>query len=228
MTEPRGRLPESAPASGAVRELNAYVGRQAIFDRRLNVVGYELLYRDSEENRARFDDVTQASAATMVNAFLELGLDNLVGNVPAFVNMSAEFLLGDYPIPLPPERPVIEVLEDIPVTPALISSRRGLRERGFRIALDDFVLTDATRPLLEVAQIIKVSVLNVSRDDVAAQYAELKPTGATLLAEKISTHEEHLFLRNLGFTYFQGYFLEMPVVTRTSRMPHDRAKLLRL
>lgn len=211
-----------------MKDLHAYIGRQAIFDRRLNVVGYELLYRDSEDNRARFDDVTKASATTMLTAFVEIGLDNLVGGVPAFVNLSAEFLLGDYPIPLPPERTVIEVLEDVPVTPALVASLRGLRERGFRIALDDFLLTDATRPLLDVASIIKVNVLDVPRDEIAAQFAELKPCGAALLAEKISTHEEHVFLRDLGFYYFQGYFLEMPVVTRTTRMPHDRAKLLRL
>jgi len=227
MTESRRRLSKPPRARG-LKDLHAYIGRQAIFDRRLNVAGYELLYRDSEENRARFDDVTKASATTMINAFLEIGLDTLVGSVPAFVNMSAEFLLGDYPIPLPPERTVIEVLEDIPVTPALVTSLRELRQQGFRIALDDFVLTDATRPLLEVADIIKVSVLNVPRDEIAAQYAALKPSGATLLAEKVSTHDEHVFLRNLGFYYFQGYFLEMPVVTRTTRMPHDRAKLLRL
>jgi EAL and modified HD-GYP domain-containing signal transduction protein len=221
------RRPSSRPAP-AKRELHAYVGRQAIFDRRLNVVGYELLYRDSDENRARFDDVTKASAATMLNALVELGLDNLVGNVPVFVNMSADFLLGEFPIPLPPERTVLEVLEDIPVTPELIDALRGLRERGFRIALDDFLLTDQTRPLLEVANIIKVNVLDVPRDEIAAQYAELKPSGAILLAEKISTHDELHFLRDLGFYYFQGYFLEMPIVTRAKRMPHDRAKLLRL
>lgn len=210
------------------QELYAYVGRQAIFDRRLSVVGYELLYRDSEENRARFDDVTQASASTMLNAFVELGLDNLVGNVPAYVNLPAGFLLGHYPIPLPPERTVIEVLEDVPVTPALIESLRELRARGFKIALDDFILTDETRPLLSVAHIVKLNVLNVPREDISMQFAELKATGATLLAEKISTHDEHVFLRNLGFYYFQGYFLEMPTVTRAKRMPHDRAKLLRL
>lgn len=208
--------------------LHAYVGRQAIFDRRLDVVGYELLYRDSEENRARFDDVTQASAQTMLNAFVEIGLDNLVGGVPAYVNMAADFLLGTYPIPLPPERTVIEVLENIPVTPALIDGLRGLRARGFKIALDDFVLTDETRPLLDVANIIKVSMLGVPRDEIAAQYAALKPSGAIMLAEKISTHDELVFVRNLGFYYFQGFFLEMPIVTRTSRLPHDRAKLLRL
>jgi EAL and modified HD-GYP domain-containing signal transduction protein len=230
MTRTR-RTPGGPPvpaAEPARQELHAYVGRQAIFDRRLTVIGYELLYRDSEENRARFDDVTRASATTMLNAFVEIGLDNLVGNLPAFVNMSAEFLLGDYPIPLPPERTVLEVLEDIPVTPALIEALHALRGRGFRIALDDFLLTEQTRPLLAVADIIKVNVLGVSRDDLAAQFAELKPSGATLLAEKISTHDELVFLRDLGFYYFQGYFLEMPVINRTSRLPHDRAKLLRL
>jgi EAL and modified HD-GYP domain-containing signal transduction protein len=211
-----------------VTELHAYVGRQAIFDRRLTVVGYELLYRDSEENRAKFDNVNQASATTMLNAFAELGLDNLVGNVPAYVNLSADFLLQRYPIPLPPERTVLEVLEDVPVTPALIKSLQELRARGFKIALDDFLLTEETQPLLAVATIIKVNVLGVSRDDLIAQFATLKRTGAILLAEKISTHEEHVFLRDLGFYYFQGYFLEMPTVLRTSRMPHDRAKLLRL
>ena len=209
-------------------ELHAYVGRQAIFDRRLNVVGYELLYRNSDENRAQFSNVTQASATTMLNAFVEIGLDNLVGKVPAYVNMPADFLLGHYPIPLPPERTVIEVLEDVPVTPALVSALHELRSRGFKIALDDFLLTEQTKPLLAVANIIKVNVLNVSREDIAAQYAALKPSGAIMLAEKISTHDELAFVRDLGFYYFQGYFLEMPVIHRTSRLPHDRAKLLRL
>src|ERR1043165_3502851 len=226
MTTSDARISERPPLIKG--ELHAYVGRQAIFDRRLDVVGYELLYRDSEENRARVSDVTQAPAQTMLNAFVELGLDNLVGKVPAYVNMAADFLLGNYPIPLPPERCVIEVLEDIPVTPALIESLKGLRAQGYKIALDDFILTEESRPLLSVANIIKVSFLGVPPEELTAQVAALKPTGAMLLAEKISTHEELVLARNLGFYYFQGYFLEMPVVTRTKRMPHDRAKLLRL
>src|SRR5450432_3439658 len=96
-------------------ELHAYVGRQAIFDRALRVVAYELLYRNSEENRARFSDSSQASAATMLNAFVEIGLDALVGTLPVYVNLPADFLLGIHPIPLPPDRTVIEVLEDVPV-----------------------------------------------------------------------------------------------------------------
>jgi c-di-GMP phosphodiesterase len=210
------------------QELHAYVRRQAIFDRRLNVVGYELLYRDSAEHRARFDDVNQASATTMLDAFLECGLDALVGDLPAYVPVPADFLLGNYPIPLPPERTVLEVLEDVPATPALIEALKGWQARGFKIALDDFVLTEATRPLVAVANIIKISTLGVSREDLAAQYNALKRAGPTLLAEEVSSHAEHVFLRDLGFSYFQGYFLEVPSVVRASRMQHDRVKLLRL
>src|SRR5262249_58421590 len=76
-----------------VSELQAFVGRQAIFDRRLEVVGYELLFRNSEENRARFSDANQATAATMLNAYVELGLDALAPPVPVWVNLPADFFL---------------------------------------------------------------------------------------------------------------------------------------
>ena len=88
--------------------LHAYVGRQALFDRRLQVVGYELLYRNSDENRARFSDADKATAETMLNAFVELGLDTLAPGLPVWVNLPEAFLLGKYPIPLPPERAVLE------------------------------------------------------------------------------------------------------------------------
>src|SRR4051812_19749133 len=141
-------------------ELYAYVGRQAIFDRRLEVVGYELLYRNSEENRARFTDANQATAATMLNAFVELGLDAIAPGVPVWVNLPEDFLLGKIPIPLPPERTVIEVLEDVPVTDALVAALEGFRADGYKIALDDFILTDQTRRLVPFATWIKVDILN--------------------------------------------------------------------
>lgn len=209
--------------------LIAYVGRQAIFDRQLEVVGYELLYRNSDENRARFDDVNEASAATMVNALSELGLDQLAGERPVFVNLPADFLLGRLPIPMPPERTYLEVLEDVPVTPELIAALGELRARGFRIALDDFVLTAETRPLLALADVIKVDVLGRSRASIAEAYRELRASsGAALLAEKVSTHDELAFVRELGFEQFQGHFLELPVVARQRRLPHNRAALLQL
>jgi len=208
--------------------LYAYVGRQAIFDRQLDVVAYELLYRDSEENHARFSDANEATATTMLNAFVELGLDHLVGELPIYVNLPLDFLLGRYPIPLPPERTYLEVLEDVPATPEVLGALHAFRRRGFRIALDDFVLTDASRPLLALADVIKISVLGLSPEEVAAQYAGLRGHCELLLAEKISTHSEMEHLRALGFELFQGHFLQLPIISRARRLPHNRAVLLQI
>jgi EAL and modified HD-GYP domain-containing signal transduction protein len=199
--------------------LYAYVGRQAIFDRQLDIVAYELLYRDSEENRARFSDANEATAATMLNAFVELGLEHLAGELPIYINLPADFLLGRYPIPipLPPGRTYIEVLEDVPVTPAVLDALRAFRQRGFRVALDDFVLTEETRPLLPLADVVKISVLGFTPEEVAEQYAALRDHCRLLLAEKISTHDEMQHLRALGFDLFQGHFLQLPIVSRARR-----------
>src|SRR5262249_46224162 len=135
---------------------------------------------------------------------------------------------GRYPIALPPERTYIEVLEDVPVTPALLDALHAFRRRGFRIALDDFVLTDESRPLLALADVIKISVLGFSPDEIAAQYAGVRAHCPVLLAEKISTHDEMEHLRALGFELFQGHFLQLPIIARARRLPHNRAVLLQI
>lgn len=209
-------------------DLLAYVGRQALFDRHHRTIGYELLFRNSDENRARFDDADQAAATTLLNAAVDLGLGQLAGELPVWVNLTERFLLGQAPIPLPPERTVLEVLETVPVTPELITSLGQLERRGFTIALDDFVLTDRTRPLLAVADWIKVDVLGRTTDEVAHQYDALRATGIPLLAEKVGTPEEYATYHAMGFDAFQGYYLELPVVTKARRLPHDRARLIQI
>lgn len=206
----------------------AYVGRQAVLDRQRRTVAYELLFRNSDENRARFADADQATATTMLSAAVELGLSTLAGDRPVYVNLPERFLLGEYPIPLPPERTVIEVLEDVAVTPELLAGLGRLKRTGFRIALDDFELTEATRALLPFADLIKLDVLGVALPEVERRYHALRPVGVPLLAEKVSTPDEHAAFHALGFDLFQGHFYELPVIAKARRLPVDRARLVQL
>ncbi len=42
--------------------LNAFIGRQPIFDKQLNVYAYELLFRAGMDNSARVSDANQATS----------------------------------------------------------------------------------------------------------------------------------------------------------------------
>ena len=144
--------------------LDVFVGRQPIYNQNLEVFAYELLFRTSKTNRAEFKDADQATSQVILNTFMEIGLDNIVGEKLAFINLTRSFVLGNYFLPLPQTRIALEILEDIKVDKQLIEAVRALAAQGYIIALDDFVYHEDLRPLVDVADIIKIDVLALGRD----------------------------------------------------------------
>jgi len=196
----------------AIESHTAFVGRQPIYGRSIDVFAYELLFRNDEVNRASFMDGNAATAQVMLNTFVEIGLDHIVDHHLAFINLTRDFVLGNYCIALPKDRVVLEVLENMGVDQELIDALNRLSGLGYRIALDDFVYHESLKPLVELADIIKVDVLALDRKTVAEHVEILRQYPVKLLAEKVETHEEFEFCRDLGFDYFQGYFFCKPKI----------------
>ncbi|MCI0400400.1 MAG: EAL domain-containing protein [Gammaproteobacteria bacterium] len=205
------------------------VGRQPIYNSSLDVVAYELLFRGSNwATRAAFDDGDSATAQVILNTFLEIGLNNIVGQLPAFINLTRGFVLGDHTLPVEKDRIVLEVLEDIEVDDRLIHGLRSLSEEGYTIALDDFTYSHKYTELVEVADIIKVDVLSQDRDTLKEHVDVLRQFSLKLLAEKIETQEDFEFCRSLGFDYYQGFFLSKPRIISGKRIATDRLVTLQL
>ena len=208
--------------------LDIFVGRQPIFDRQLNVVGYELLFRGFEADEANVVDGDLATSQVIVNTFMEIGLDRLVGNGLAFMNLTRRFLIDEYPLPVMQGRMVLEVLEDVKVDEALVNALRRLSRQGYQIALDDVVHPEDVSPLLEIADIVKIDLLAVDQDRLGEHVATLREYGVRLLAEKVETHEDMELCLDLGFDCFQGFFLSRPKVVSGRRMPASRLAIVRL
>jgi c-di-GMP phosphodiesterase len=121
---------------------------------------------------------------------------------------------------------VLEVLEDIAVDADLLAALRRLSARGYCIALDDFLYQPHLRPLVELADIIKLDILAVDRSTLAEHVALLRQYDVKLLAEKVETYEEFMCCKALGFEYFQGYFFCRPNVVKGQRSPTNRLALL--
>ncbi len=216
----RARGAPTTHGSGpSTRDLS--VARQPIFDRRLRLIGYELLFRQPFAQAADVVDDQAATSAVIVDGFMEVGLNDLVGEHRAYINVAREFLLSIRPFPLPPGRVVLELLEDQHVDDALLEVLEELVEGGFKIALDDFRLTEDSERLLDFADIIKIDVLEHAGDALEPLVKELykRRPGITLLAEKVESREEFERCRELGFGAFQGYFFARPSRVRQQRLP---------
>jgi EAL and modified HD-GYP domain-containing signal transduction protein len=207
----------------------AFVGRQPIYDRRLQVIGYELLFRPHAAAATAGElQPEQATAQILLNTFLEIGIEAVVGPCKAFVNFSRSLLLSDYPRVLPPRQVVLEVLESVTVDDDLRTAIQALRQAGYQIALDDFTDQLHLRPLVRLAHIIKVDLRGCSGTHLINRLAGLRKGNLKLLAEKVETQSEFRYCIELGFDYFQGYFLRRPEVVHGRRVPTLPASAVRL
>lgn len=82
--------------------------------------------------------------------------------------------------------------------------------------------------LLELAKIIKIDLMAITKQELVQHFKELKKYDVELLAEKIETFQEFEFCRKLGFDYFQGYFLSKPQIIKGSKLPTNRLTVLNL
>jgi EAL and modified HD-GYP domain-containing signal transduction protein len=216
-----------AAAAPAANRADVRVARQPILDRFTRQIGYELLFRAPHADSAHVLDHVRATSAVIVDGLLDVGLGKIVGDQPAFVNVSREFLLSMRPMPLPPSQVVLELLEDQSADEELLGVLRDLVDDGFTIALDDFCLTSETETLLEYARIVKIDVIEHTGDALVDLVQRLgKRSGLRLLAEKVETQEDFDRCRKLGFDAFQGYFFARPARIDGWRVPSHRLAAL--
>ena len=205
---------------------NVFIARQPIFDRELDVAGYELLFRGANQNVAIISDHDEATSTVVMNAFTEIGLDN-VGSTAARGSTSRATSFGGFARTLPRGRVVLELLEDQQVDDALVEALEDHRARGYAIALDDFAGSDELVPALEHVDIVKVDLLG--RDPAAvAEDVDRLARHVTLLAEKVETREEYERCLELGFDLFQGYFFCKPERMEARGVAPNRLSMLQL
>jgi c-di-GMP phosphodiesterase len=208
-------------------EATVYLGRQPIYGPNREIRAYELLYRrHASDTAASFQDADQASADVMIKAFLEIGLPTVSPEQPVFVNHTRHLLALD-PI-LPPDRCVVEVLEDVAADEETVACLRRLKSLHYRIALDDFVYHESLVPMIEIADYVKLDLLALGAGGFREQMKLLAPFETCIVAEKIESEAEFRWCRKMGCALFQGYYLRRPEVLAGRHIPSSRLSVLSL
>ena len=208
-----------------------FIGRQPILDRSQQIVAYELLFRRSHQrNCAEVYDHLAATAKVIMHAFADLGIEAALGPYKGFINCDEAMLLSDLLEALPPDKIVIEILETVEATPAILERCTELKARGFSFALDDFGKGEAqyNKQLLDLVEIVKVDVLAVAEADLYEVTRSLQKWPLRLLAEKVDSRKQASICHDLDYELFQGYYFGKPMIVAGKKLGRSQLALIRL
>ena len=207
---------------------DCFVGRQPIFDVNNRVFAYDLLYRSSLENRVGDVNLTVATSRVIIDAFVEIGLDDIVGRNRVLLNVDKNYLIDPDLVFVPPDRVALQIPEDLEATDEVRAGIEHLSELGYKIALGGYTPQSPVAALLPYASIVKVDALDATDESLQAALASLGGQRVVKVAKRVETGQRRDELVELGFDCFQGHFLARPEVVSGSRMPSNRIAVLEL
>ncbi|MBU4315710.1 MAG: HDOD domain-containing protein [Proteobacteria bacterium] len=205
-----------------------YVARQPIFDNHNNTYGYELLFRSgADKDVAEIIDQDYATLCVATSGFAQSreGMDQ---SKKIFINFTENLILEKAPRGLPPRVTVVELLETIVPSEKIIQEILELKKDGYIIAVDDYEGGSEQRDLLDIADIIKVDILNKSFEEIREIYAGIKDKKALKLGEKVDSREMFNFLKELGFDLYQGFYFAKPENMNGKKLKSSQISKIRI
>ena len=194
--------------------MDIYLGRQAIYDANKKLVAYEILFRNSTINKFSADIDEEKATMKLISNCNTIGLDKLTNNKKAFINFPQGSLLKDVATLLPKDIVVIEILETVEPNRDVIMYLTELKEKGYKIALDDVIDNIKVNEFKDLIDIYKIDFINTTqetRKSLIKEIREVNPN-AILVAEKVETEEEVIEAKENGYKLFQGFYFSKPTM----------------
>lgn len=208
--------------------MNSFIARQPIFDAEKKLFAYELLFRTGMSNAYPNIDGSTATSSLLSSSFLTTGIDSISNGKIVFINFTEELLIRGIPMLFPDDKIIIEILEDVIPTDAIVVACQNLKLKGYSLALDDFVYQKNLIPLIKLARFIKADFRLTPIMEIVKLISTLKEYQCSLLAEKIETYDEFQKAKELGFRYFQGYFFARPEILKNKEISASQLSLIKL
>jgi len=207
---------------------NTYIARQAILDRNRSTIGYELLFRDSPENKFPEIDQDVASSKLIIQNHLQGDIRSLSMGKLAFINFTEQCLVNKYPLMFDKSSIVIELVGHKIPSERLLKIIQFYHKKGYKVALTEYDLDEKWDVLFPYLSIIKVDVEVVNPKRLHKVLDRLKDFDVKLAAEKVETNFQVQALAEVGFNYYQGYFYHEPEVVEGQTLAPIKTQMLNL
>ncbi len=207
---------------------STYIARQAIFNRQSKTVGYELLFRDSPDNKFPEIDQDIATSKIIIQNHIHGSIKAISMGKPAYINFTEKSLINKYPLMFNPSEIVIELVSHKKVTNNLIKILSYYHEKGYKIALTEYDIDKQWDDLFPYISFLKVNLDNVNPKQLPAVVKRLKPFNVKIVAERVETRFQYLSLVEVGFDYYQGFFYHEPEIIEGKALTPIKAQMLEL
>ncbi len=186
-----------------------FMARQPVFDRRMDVWGYRLLYRDSKEaQQAVMVDELEATLRVMTS--VTLCNEEAFEKEKFLISFSEEAILVGAPYCMPPASTIVLVSAENDITRYYLEALGDLKASGYEIALSNFEGNSAYESLHLQANYLILDVLNKDHDELARLISSAQRFDVPLIAKRIEDHDTFDLIRDLGIAYFTGFFFKRP------------------
>ena len=190
---------------------------QKIFNKKKEIFAYELLFKDSSDRETGLSDSVRGTAQLIMSTITSPELDKLLGKRSlGFVDIDELVLSKGILDVLDKDRFVLNIHENIKLDDNIINKIIQYKKRGFMVSLERFdssadMINKFVR-LFNFIDIIKMDVALSEPENLKKVMKKFEGTRVQLLAQNIETKEDYAKCQELGFTLFQGYYLDKPQV----------------
>lgn len=196
-----------------------YISKQKIFDIRKEPFAYELVFKDSNSDTTSLSNSVKETSQLIMSTIGSSELNNLLGlRTMAFINVDEFTLTKGILDVLDKDRFILNISENIELDDKVVEKIISYRKKGFQLSIEHFDSSASMiikfKRLFNYIDIIKMDVLLSEPENLEKVMQKFKGTRIKLLAQSIESREAHVKYLNMGFDYFQGYYLHKPEVLK--------------
>jgi diguanylate cyclase (GGDEF)-like protein len=211
-TEGRNRVvlfEDKYDASKKFKDL--YINMQPILLKNGNTYGYELVDGDKSE---KANDGT-LSLSQIDRTLDALGLNDIKDRTRYFISFSKQLFNKTVLKNLPRDKFVIQIDASESCFEEQMMIYKHLKSNGYLLSLSNIDNSNLDNSLLALVEYCKFAPEGISISDQISLISA--NTTKTFIATDVSTNEEFEIAQRRGFTLFQGYFFNQPVVVKKEK-----------
>ncbi|MBN2852284.1 MAG: HDOD domain-containing protein [Clostridia bacterium] len=190
-----------------------YIVRRPVFDSKLNIFLYDLVYENNKQDEFSFHDTSRAAVELVSNIFNNMEFSTLTGKKNAIITFPNELINRKIPLLFPKDKVWINIINATAMEAQTLTSFLLLKEENYKFVMDDFSFTEKEKKLINLFDIVKINFKKFSLSKHKAIINEYHEK-TSFMATDLDTREDYLAAVKAGYTYLQGRFFSKPVVLK--------------